>query len=71
MKKTSTWALFGTVAINLALGCALALLFTASPAVQAAEQPPKPQHAPAPPSKPGDTKKQDYLTAVRMGWAAG
>ena len=70
MKKTSTWALFGTVAINIALGCAIALLFTASPAVQAAEQPSKPQHGPAPPPKQ-DTKKQDYLTAVRMGWAAG
>jgi hypothetical protein len=74
MKKTTTWAVLGSLAINLLLGGALALVFSAVPAAQAAELPPAPASTPAaPPKAPatGEAAKPDYLTAVRMGWAAG
>ena len=70
MKKKTTWALFGTLTVNLALGFAVVLLFSATPAVQAAEAPPAAAHAPAPPAKQ-DAKKVDHLVAVRMGWSLG
>jgi hypothetical protein len=74
MKKTTTWAVFGSLAINLVLGCIVALVFSVAPVAQAAELP---QSAPSAPATPApappkdDSKKDSYLTAVRMGWAAG
>ena len=72
MKKTTTWAVFGSLAINLVLGCIIALVFSAAPAVQASELPQgaasAPAASPAAPAK-DSSKKVDYLTAVRMGWA--
>ncbi len=74
MKTTKTWAVVGSLAINLVLGCLVALVFSAAPAVQAAEAPhagPAAPATPAPPPTQDGSKKDDYLTAVRMGWAAG
>ena len=74
MKKTMTWAVMGSLAINLVLGCIVALVFSAAPAVQAAEAPHPAAGAPAAPAPPPaqeGSKKDDYLVAVRMGWAAG
>jgi hypothetical protein len=74
MKKTTTWAVLGSLAINLVLGCIVALVFSVAPAVQAAEAPHPAAGAPATPAPTpaGDgSKKDDYLVAVRMGWAAG
>jgi hypothetical protein len=74
MKTTRTWAVLGSLAINFVLGCVVALVFSAAPAVQAAEAPRAPASAPATPAPPpaqDGSKKDDYLVAVRMGWAAG
>jgi hypothetical protein len=74
MKKTTTWAVVGSLAINLALGGIISLVLSAVPAAQAAELPQAAASAPATPSKapaPDANRKDDYLTAVRMGWAAG
>ncbi len=74
MKTTKTWAVFGSLAINLVLGCVVALVFSIGPAVQAAEAPHPAASAPATPAPPPTqegSKKDDYLVAVRMGWAAG
>ena len=74
MKPTNTWAVLGSLAINLILGCIVALVFSAAPAVQAAEAPHPAASTPATPAAPpaqDGSKKDDYLVAVRMGWAAG
>jgi hypothetical protein len=74
MKKTTTWAVVGSLAINFVLGCVVALVFSGAPTVQAAEAPHPVAGAPAtpaPPAAPGGGKKDDYLVALRMGWAAG
>jgi hypothetical protein len=74
LKKTTTWAAVGSLAINLALGGIIALVLSAVPAAQATELPQAAASAPATPAKapaPGANKKDDYLTAVRMGWAVG
>jgi hypothetical protein len=73
VKKTTTWAVAGSLAINLALGGIIALVLSAVPAAQATELPQAPATAPAPVKAPAPdgSKKSDYLTAVRMGWAAG
>jgi hypothetical protein len=74
LKKTTTWAVAGSLAINLALGGVIALVLSAVPAAQATELPQAPASTPATPAKApaqGGSKKEDYLTAVRMGWAAG
>lgn len=74
MRKTTTWAVVGSLAINLALGGIIALVLSAVPAAQATELPQVPASLPATPVKTpaqDGNKKVDYLTAVRMGWAAG
>ena len=75
MKTTTTWAVLGSLAINLVLGCIIALVFSAAPAVQAAEVPAGTAKAPATPvaaaPAPQGGKKDSYIVAVRMGWAAG
>ena len=74
MKTTTTWAVLGSLTINLVLGCIIALVFSAAPAVQAAEVPAGTAKAPATPvaaPAPQGGKKDSYIVAVRMGWAAG
>jgi hypothetical protein len=74
MKTNKTWAALGSLAINLVLGCVVALVFSVAPVAQAAESPQAPAtSAPAPAAPPTQegSKKDDYLVAVRMGWAAG
>ena len=71
MRKT-TWAILGSLVINLVLGLGLAAVFSVSPQAQAADLPgcstQAAAHArptPAPPARPGHR----YIVAVRMGWA--
>ena len=72
MKLTTTWAVFGSLVINLALGLLIAAVFSVAPAAKAAE--PAEMPARTTPSQdrsppPAPTPKQDHVVAVRMGWA--
>ena len=70
MNRTTTWAVLGSVAINLLLSLVVALVFSVAPAVQAQElAPPSANGPPTPHGKTADHAKSDsYLIAVRMGW---
>ncbi|HEY6823422.1 MAG TPA: hypothetical protein VI195_03210 [Steroidobacteraceae bacterium] len=68
--RTTTWAILGSLAINLMLALAIAAVFSASPA-RAAETAQCSTHAaatgrqaPAQPARSGHR----YIVAVRMGW---
>jgi hypothetical protein len=70
--SATTWAILGSLAINLMLGLVIATVFSVSPPAMAAEVPgcsthtPAPaRQAPAPPARSGPR----YIVAVRMGWA--
>jgi hypothetical protein len=70
--RATTWAILGSLAINLMLGLAIATVFSASPPAMAAALPGCSTHpsaparqAPAAPARPGHR----YIVAVRMGWA--
>ena len=70
--RTRTWAMLGSLVINLMLGLAVAAVFSASPPAMAAAVPACPANAaahtrpaPAQPARPGHR----YIIAVRMGWA--
>jgi hypothetical protein len=74
MKKVTTWAALGSVAINLALGFVIALVFSAAPAVQAHEMgrgAARDAGVQVSATAPQRNDAGDYLVAVRMGWAAG
>ena len=69
---TTTWAILGSLCINLMLGLAITAVFSVSPPVKAAELLRCPAHAAAhapqaapPPAHSGHR----YIVAVRMGWA--
>ena len=72
--RVTTWAVFGSLFINLAIGLLVAALFSLAPTAQAAE----PAHCPSEhavhkadaPARPA-APQRGYLVAVRMGWAAG
>ena len=70
--KATTWAILGSLAINVVLGLAIATLFGVSPPLMAAESPGCSAHAAAParqaPAQPARTGHR-YIVAVRMGWA--
>ncbi len=71
MNRTTTWAVLGSVAINLVLSLLVALVFSVAPGVQAQERAPPSAHGPAttPRGKTAEPARSDsYLTAVRMGW---
>lgn len=72
--KTKTWAMFGSLLINLMLGLLVAAVFSVAPAAHAAE----PGHcagahaehvkqSPAAPARPVATRRS-YLVDARMGW---
>jgi len=70
--RTTALAILGSLAINLALGLAVAAVFSVPPVAKAAEVTACPTHAAAPtrpapaqPARPGHR----YIIAVRMGWA--
>ena len=70
--RTRTWAMLGTLVINLMLGVAVAGVFSLSRPAIAAAAPACPANAaahtrptPAQPARSGHR----YIVAVRMGWA--
>jgi hypothetical protein len=76
--RTATWAIVGSLAINLMLGLVIATVFSVSSPLKAAEprrcsehstahasQAPAAPPAPAQPARPSHR----YIVAVRMGWA--
>ena len=70
--RATTWAILGSLAINLMLGLVIATVFSVSPPAKAAEMPGCAAHAaahtrqaPAPAARSGHR----YIVAVRMGWA--
>jgi hypothetical protein len=73
MRMTS-WAILGSLVINLMLSLAIAAVFSAPPAAKAAELPGCSTHTAAPtrpaPAQPARSGRR-YIVAVRMGWAMG
>ncbi len=72
--RTTTWAILGSLVINLMLGLVIAAVFSVSPPAKAAASTKCSAHAavhtpqaPAQPARSG----QRYIVAVRMGWAMG
>ena len=69
--RTTTWAILGSLAINLVLGLVIAAVFSVSPPAKAGETAQCPARAAVqtrqPPKRPGPR----YIVAVRMGWAMG
>ena len=70
--RTATWAILGSLGINVMLGLVIASVFSVSPPAKAAELQRCSAHAttharpvPAPPARPSTR----YIVAVRMGWA--
>jgi cytochrome bd-type quinol oxidase subunit 2 len=70
--RARSWAIVGSLVINLMLGLAIAAVFSGSPTAAAADLARCPGHtvthsAPAAPqpARPGHR----YIVAVRMGWA--
>jgi hypothetical protein len=69
----ATWAILGSLCINLMLGLVIASVFSVSRPVTAAELPQCSTHAATrtasgPPAQPARSGKR-YIVAVRMGWA--
>ncbi|HVN45062.1 MAG TPA: hypothetical protein VMT66_07395 [Steroidobacteraceae bacterium] len=71
--RAMTWAIFGSLAINLVLGLAIAAVFTAAPraSAAAATRCSTQQAKPAPSAAaPRPAAAHRYIVAVRMGWAS-
>jgi hypothetical protein len=79
--KMTTWAVLGSLAINLMLALVIAAVFSVAPTAQAA-QAAEPQgcaamhaaaHAKQPPARPAPapSSRSGYVVAARMGWAMG
>jgi hypothetical protein len=77
--RTATWAILGSLGINLMLGLVIASVFSVSPPARAAElsrcsahatahSRPAPAAASAPIAPPARSGVR-YIVAVRMGWA--
>jgi len=80
MKTTTTWAVLGSVVINLALAFAVAAVFSVTPRAQAtvvqataapAAREAMCSHAPREVRPAAHEQGDSYLVAVRMGWGAG
>jgi hypothetical protein len=71
--RVTSWAVLGSLLINLVLALLVAAVFSAAPA-RAAEHAAcavgHPVHATQTPDRPAPVH-HGYLIAVRMGWAAG
>ncbi|MBV8144075.1 MAG: hypothetical protein JO184_03625 [Gammaproteobacteria bacterium] len=70
--RTTTWAIFGSLATSLVLGLVIAAVLSLSPLASAAaathcsgHEATSTRKAPPPPARP----PQRYIVAVRMGWA--
>jgi len=70
MKLTTTWAVLGSLVINVVLGLLIAALFSVAPPAKAAELAARATQSQARPTPSAPSRKQDYLVAVRMGWAS-
>lgn len=72
--KVTTWAVLGSLLINLVLGLLVAAVFSVAPSARAAERAPcavgRAMHATQTPDRPAAVHR-GYLVAVRMGWGAG
>ena len=72
--RVTTWAVVGSLLINLVLGLLVAAVFSVAPPARAAERAPcavgHPVHATQTPDRPALVHR-GYLVAVRMGWAGG
>ena len=71
--RTETWAILGSLGINLMLGLVIAAVFSVSRPVDAAEllrcsAHAAAAHAPQAPAQPARSGHR-YIVAVRMGWA--
>jgi hypothetical protein len=69
--RTATWAILGSLVINLMLGLVIAAVFSVSPPAKAAgllgcstHAAAHARQAPAQPARSGNR----YIVAVRMGW---
>ena len=71
--RMTTWAILGSLVINLMLGLVVAAVFSVSRPATAAESAQCPTHASAHRKAPGQPARsgQRYIVAVRMGWAMG
>jgi len=74
--KMTTWAVVGSLLINVMLGLAVAAVFSVAPPAQAAELhgcsgAHAAAHAGHSPAVPGRavSRQDSYLIAARMGWA--
>jgi hypothetical protein len=72
--RVTTWAVLGSLLINLVLGLLVAAVFSVAPPARAAERAPcaggRTLHTAQTPDRPALVHR-GYLVAVRMGWAAG
>ena len=72
--RVTTWAVVGSLLINLVLGLLVAAVFSVAPPARAAESAQcaveRPMHATQTPDRPALVHR-GYLVAVRMGWAGG
>jgi hypothetical protein len=80
--KMTTWAVLGSLAINVMLALVIAAVFSVAPSAQAAQaaesQDCAAMHAAAhskqPPARPApapSSSRGGYVVAARMGWAMG
>jgi len=71
--RITTWAVLGSLLINLVLGLLVAAVFSVAPPVRAAEHAQcagPTMHTAQTPAR-AVLVHRGYLVAVRMGWAAG
>jgi len=72
--RVTTWAVLGSLLINLVLGLLVAAVFSVTPPARAAERTPcavgRTTHTTQTPDRPALVHR-GYLVAVRMGWGAG
>ncbi|MBS0377585.1 MAG: hypothetical protein JSS29_03800 [Proteobacteria bacterium] len=68
--KTTTVGVIGTLAINLAIGAGMALVFSHTPPAQAREVARCPLPAPQGTIHAAHKPAGGHLAAVRMGWEA-
>lgn len=72
MKMTKTWAVLGSLLINVMLGLVIAAVFSVTPAALAkacsASQPAAHSKSTSAPAAPAASGHHGYLVAVRMGW---
>jgi hypothetical protein len=70
--RVTTWAMLGSLLINLVLALLVAAVFSVAPPARAAERAPcalgHPMHTTQTPDRPAPVHR-GYLVAVRMGWA--